>query len=116
MIVLGLIFMVQLNYFLGILVLKFQDISLLLMIKDNIVALITGAMIPLTLLPGDLVAVMRIFPFYYVTYLPSMLLIGRNGGEAFVGLIVLGLWVSLFLIIDRLTYDRLRVRYDGVGI
>lgn len=116
MIVLGLIFMVQLNYFLGILVLKFQDISLLLMIKDNIVALITGAMIPLTLLPDDLVSVMRIFPFYYVTYLPSMLLIGRNGGEAFVGLVVLCIWVSLFLIINKLTYDRLRVRYDGVGI
>jgi len=116
MVVLGLIFMAQLNYFLGILVLKFQDISLFLMIKDNIVALITGTMIPLTLLPAHFVSVMRIFPFYYVTYLPAMLLIGRNSGEALAGLMVLFIWVSLFLIINKLTYNQLRVRYDGVGI
>lgn len=122
MIVLGLIFMAQLNCFLGILVLKFQDISLFLMIKYNIVALITGTMIPLTLLPAHFVSAMRIFPFYYVTYLPSMLLIGRNSGEASVGLMVFRLSFfgaffvdgSLFLL-QLLMFGAIYTQVDSIG-
>jgi len=116
MILLGLVFMVQLNFFLGILTFKFQDISLFLMIKNNLVAFITGTLIPLSLLPDILVAIMRILPFYYVTYLPSMLLIGQNSSEAGIGIITLSIWVLLFIPINKITYDRLRVRFDGVGI
>ena len=39
MIVLGLLFMAELNYFLGILTLKFEEISTFLMIKDNFLPL-----------------------------------------------------------------------------
>ena len=116
MILLGLIFMVQLNFFLGILTFKFQDISIFLMIKNNLVAFITGTLIPLTLLPDTIVGVMRILPFYYVTYLPSMLLIGKNSGEAGIGIIALMIWVLLFIPINKITYNRLRIRFDGVGI
>ena len=70
--------MIQLNYFLGILAFKFQEIRMFLMIKGNIVAFITGTLVPLVLLPQGIVSAMRFFPFYYVTYLPSMLLIGKK--------------------------------------
>ena len=116
MVILGLIFMVQLSYFLGILTFKFQDIGLFLMIKGNIVAFITGSMIPLVLLPDSIIAAMRVFPFYYVTYLPSMLLIGQNSEEAITGLMVLSVWVMLFTVANKFMYNRLRVRFDGVGI
>lgn len=115
-ILLGLLFMIQLNYFLGLLTLKFQDIFLFLMIKNNLVAFIAGALIPLALLPELVLQVMRYFPFYYCTYLPSMLLIGRNGEEIGFGLITLTAWVLIFMIINKIAYGRLRVRYDGVGI
>ncbi len=116
LVLLGLIFMLQLNYFLGLLTLKFQDIYLFLMIKNNLVAFIAGTLIPLALLPETVLQVMRFFPFYYCSYLPSMLLIGRNGDEMGFGLLTLTIWVLLFFILNKITYGRLRVRYDGVGI
>jgi len=116
MIILGLVFMIQLNYFLGILAFKYLDISAFLMIKSNVVAFITGSLVPLSLLPDAVITVMRIFPFYYVTYLPSMLLIGKNTEEALTGIIVLSAWFLLFTVLNKIAYNKLRVIYDGVGI
>jgi ABC-2 type transport system permease protein len=116
MLVLGLLFMIQLNFLLGILAFKFQDIGFFLMIKEMMVAFITGTMMPLSLLPPGIQEGMRLFPFYYVTYLPSMLLVGKNHDEIASGLISLSVWVLLFIPINRMAYNRLRIRYDGVGI
>ena len=116
MVILGLIFMIQLNYFLGLLAFKFEDIGFFLMVKNNIVSFITGTLIPLVLLPHSIVSFMRFFPFYYVTYLPSMLLIGRNEDEAVVGIIILMGWISAFAFFNKIAYGKLRVAYDGVGI
>lgn len=113
---LGLIFMLQLNYLLGLLTLKFQDIFLFLMIKNNLVAFIAGALIPLALLPEGVLRAMRFLPFYYCSYLPSMLLIGRNGEEIGYGLVTLTAWVLIFMVTNKIAYERLRVKYDGVGI
>ncbi len=116
MTVLGLLFMIQLNYFLGLLTLKFQDIYLFLMIKSNIIAFIAGTLVPLSLLPESVLQIMRFFPFYYLSYLPSMLLIGREADEAGPGILILLVWIILFNQVNKTTYRRLRVRYDGVGI
>lgn len=116
MVILGLLFMIQLNYFLGILAFKFQDIGIFLMIKGNVVAFITGTLVPLVLLPSSVVSIMRFFPFYYVTYLPSMLLIGKNESEAFMGIVVLAAWLLAFILLNKLAYNKLRIVYDGVGI
>lgn len=116
MVVLGLLFMALLNYFLGILTLKFEEISIFLMIKDNLSAFATGAVVPLALLPGWLVAGMRYLPFYYVTYLPSMLFIGQCEEEAVTGVLVLSVWCIAFIILNQVTYEHNRIKYDGVGI
>lgn len=113
---LGLVFMLQLNYFLGILTFKFQDVWMFMMIKNNIVQFVTGSLIPLALLPQPVIDAMRLLPFYYVTYLPSMLLIGRNGEELLSGLITIAVWVAAFVPLNMLTYNHLRKRYEGVGI
>ena len=113
---LGLIFMIQLNFFLGILAFKFQDIGFFLMIKSNIVLFVTGGLVPLMLLPQSIVSVMKFFPFYYITYLPSMLLIGKNGNEAIKGIITLSIWLLLFMLLNKKAYAKMRVIYDGVGI
>ena len=114
--ILGLLFMVQLNYFLGMLAFKFLDISFFLIIKDNLISFITGGLIPLALLPQGIVSAMSVFPFYYVTYLPSMLLIGKNGHEALPGMITLAVWLVAFLHLNRKVYSKMRVIFDGVGI
>ena len=116
MALLGLIFMTEFQFFIGILSFKFLEISMCRIIVDNIMVFITGAAIPLSLLPEAVTAVMRIFPFYYIIYLPSMLAIGRNGNEAFSGLIIIFAWVLAFFIINNLLYKRLRVLFEGVGI
>ncbi|MDO4306228.1 MAG: ABC transporter permease [Eubacteriales bacterium] len=116
MVVLGLVFMAELNYFLGILTLKFEEISTFLMIKDNFAAFVTGAVIPLVLLPEWITEGMRFLPFYYVTYLPSMLFIGECEDEAITGLIVLSVWCIVFIVLNQVTYEHYRIKYDGAGI
>lgn len=116
MVILGLLFMIQLNYFLGILAFKFLDVNIFLMIKGNIVSFVTGSLVPLALLPEGIVSSMRFFPFYYVTYLPSMLLIGKNENEALIGIAILAVWLLAFTLLNRFAYNKMRVIYDGVGI
>jgi ABC-2 type transport system permease protein len=70
----------------------------------------------LAILPSGIVKVMGVFPFYYISYLPAMLLLGRNGNEISVGLITLILWNTAFWILNSATYGKLRSKYDGVGI
>lgn len=116
LVIIGMLFMVQLNYFLGILTFRFQEISTFLMIKDNLVALVTGTLIPLALLPESVTMVMKIFPFYYVTYLPSMVLIGKCQDEVLTGMVVLAIWSLFFAVLNQVFFGRYRIKYDGVGI
>lgn len=116
LILLGLLFMMQINYFIGILAFKFLDTGFFMMIKDNIVQFVNGSLIPLTLLPSEIIKVMTFFPFYYISYLPSMLLLGRNENEIIPGIAILSLWNIIFGIINSATYKRLKSVYDGVGI
>lgn len=116
MVVLGLVFMAQFSFFLGLWAFKFQDVGSLLMIKRNIADFVTGAIVPLVLMPPAIVGAMRFLPFYYVTYLPTMLIIGRSAGEAVPGLVVITLWVFVFYVMNRVVYKHLRLKNDGVGI
>lgn len=116
MVLLGLLFMVQLNYYLGLLTLKYQDIWMFLMIKDHLVAFVTGSIVPLVLLPESVVSVMKLFPFYYVTYLPAMLLIGREREKIGLGILTLLLWCIFIQVLIGRTWEKYRKKYDGVGI
>ncbi|MDR2515609.1 MAG: ABC-2 family transporter protein [Christensenellaceae bacterium] len=114
---LGLVFMVSYHFFVGLLAFKFQEINFFLHLQGNLIALATGAMLPLSLLPKTVLELLNLLPFSQVGYLPAMLLTGRAGlGEGLKGLLVLVLWTAAFLAANRLLYERLRVQYDGVGI
>lgn len=115
-IVAGMFFMVQFNYFLGLLTLKYQGIGTFLMIKNNLMSLVTGSIVPLALFPEAVVNVMKILPFYYVTYLPAMLLTGLCREEALRGVLVIFGWCVLMqFLISRMWKKYIR-KYDGVGI
>lgn len=116
MIILGLLFMIQLNFYLGILTLKYEEIQTFLMIKNNLIALVTGSMIPLALFPEGVVRLMRLLPFYYVTYLPSMLLTGRCQEEAVPGLALLAGWCVMMQLVIGSTWKKYRRKYEGAGI
>ncbi len=116
LLILGRVFLSQLHFYLGILTFKYQDIWLFLMIKSNVLAFLTGALVPLTLLPEAVLQVIRLTPFYHVAHLPAMLLLNRGGDEALTGMLVISLWIAFFAFLNKQTYARLRTRYDGVGI
>ena len=116
MAIFGLLFMVQLNYFLGLLTLKYQGISTFLMIKNNLISLVTGSIVPLALFPEMAVSIMRILPFYYVAYLPSMLLTGMYQEEAMTGLLVIIVWCLMMQFVINVTWNQYIRKYDGVGI
>jgi ABC-2 type transport system permease protein len=116
MILLGLLFMMCFHYLLGILTFRFLSIRALTFIAGHLISFATGALVPLALLPDGMLNAMRLLPFYYVTYLPSMLLTGRGGGEAPAGLAILACWTAGFLALNFFSYNRLRIRYEGVGI
>lgn len=116
MIVAGMIFMVQLNYYLGLLTLKYQGIGTFLMIKNNLVALITGSIIPLALFPEAIIQIMKFLPFYYITYLPSMLLVGYCEDEALRGIAIISIWCIILQVVIKYTWNKYVRKYDGVGI
>lgn len=113
---LGMLFMVQLNFFLGFLTLKYQGIGTFLMIKNNLAALVTGTIVPLALFPEAVVNIMKILPFYYVTYLPAMLLTGMCQDEALSGLLVITVWCLIMQLVIHVTWGKYIRKYDGVGI
>lgn len=116
MAMLGMIFMVQLNYFLGLLTLKYQGIGTFLMVKNHLEALVTGSIVPLMLFPEIIVKLMQVLPFYYVTYLPAMLLIGMCGEEAMTGIMVIACWCLIMQLLIRAVGQKYFRKYDGVGI
>lgn len=116
MIFLGLLFMVQLNFLLGIMTLKYQGIGTFLMIKNNLMELVTGTIVPLALFPSIVIEVMKCLPFYYVTYLPSMLLTGQCEKEALKGLVIILAWCAGIQAVIKTTWKTYIRKYDGVGI
>lgn len=116
MVAMGLLFMIQFHYFLGLLAFRFHEIEFFLMIKDTVLTFVTGALVPLALLPEAVLGGLKILPFYYVTYLPSMLFMGRNQGEALSGLGILAIWMLIMAWVNRRSYQIMRLKYDGVGI
>lgn len=116
MAILGLLFMVQLNYYLGILALKYEGIGTLLMIKNNLITLVSGSMVPLILFPEPVLQCLKLLPFYYVTYLPAMLFTGRCVEEAGKGLLLLALWCGVIQLLIHVTWRKYSRKFDGAGI
>jgi ABC-2 type transport system permease protein len=113
---LGLAFMAALNFLICVFAFRFSDVSTFSMIKDSVMNLATGALLPLSLMPAGVVAVMRHLPFYYVAYLPSMLVLGRETERMARGMTTLAAWTLGLILLGGFLYERERVRYDGVGI
>lgn len=114
--ILGLIFLMLLNYFIGILSFKFCDIWAFNMIKNTIFEFITGTFIPLSLFPLWVQSGMRLFPFYYIYYYPSNMIVTGNNQNVLLAITILISWNLFMFIVIHLTYKALRKKYEGVGI
>ena len=112
---LGLIFMILLNYLTALLAFKFTDITGWHLLKGNIVEFLSGALIPLSVLPLWMLNVMKIFPFYYMQFLPASLYLGLRTEEAYTGILIMLIWIFTIWFLAETTYNRFRRLYEGVG-
>ena len=113
---LGALFNLLLNHTIGLLSLKFTDILGFMFSKGTIVELISGALIPLTLLPEGLVAVLRFTPFYYIVYYPVSLILGRQTEPPLLAAGILLAWCAVFWLLSEAWFRHARRYYEGVGI
>lgn len=117
MILLGLICMVCYYYFIGLTAFKFQDIGFFIYIQWTVRDFLTGSMVPLFLLPDTVLYIVKFLPFPHIVYTPVMLLMGRiSFMEGLSGFIVLAVWTTVLSLTNNYMYNKLRVKYDGVGI
>ena len=114
---LGIVCMNSCQFFVGLWAFRFQDIRFLLFTFPTVVQFFRGEFVPLSLLPDAFAYVLRYLPFTHITYTPTMLLTGRMDlAEGLRGLAVLGVWTVGMMIVSQLTYNRLRIKYAGVGV
>jgi ABC-2 type transport system permease protein len=114
-ILLGMLALALVNFMTGILAFAFQDIGAFQVGKDCVVEFLSGALIPLALLPARLRAILMATPFPALASLPADLMLGR-GAEAYPGALVrLALWDLGLYLAARALYARLSPRYEEIG-
>jgi ABC-2 type transport system permease protein len=113
---LGALFMLLLNHFFALFSLKFMDITGLMMIKGGIIDFLSGAIIPLDLLPAVLVGALKFSPFYYVIYYPTTLMLGRQTEPPALAALILAGWCLTMALACEAWFRRARHLYEGVGI
>ena len=117
MIPLGMVFMVTYHYLIGLMAFKFQDVWVFRYCQSAVVQFAQGGFVPLNLLPVMALGVLQLLPFPHVVYTPTMLLMGKMDlQEGLFSFCMLVVWTSVMLVVAYLTYNRLRNKYDGVGI
>lgn len=112
----GLNFLILLNYFVGVLSFKFIEVTAFNILKGVILEFLTGALIPLAILPVWFQDGMKIFPFYYIYYYPTMLVLNREINKIPQAFLLLIVWNVLMFLIVTATYSKLRRKYEGVGV
>jgi ABC-2 type transport system permease protein len=84
-----------------------QNIMGVSMARWAVTSLFSGALVPLSFLPGWLQAIASVLPFASVTYHPALIYLGRaTGGEAWKLLAIQAFWVTALWIGARLVWHR----------
>lgn len=92
------------------------EVSSFLYIVNTVNFFVSGQMFPLDLLPGPLLAVLKVLPFQYLAYFPAMVFLGMvPEGELGVGLLWQLAWVILTIVLARVLYRRGLRHYSAFG-
>ena len=113
---LGGILMMIFNHTISLLALKLKETTGLLIFKNNLIELVSGALIPLQLLPDWLTNGLQYTPFYSVIYFPVSLILGENTQHPILAVLSLILWSGVFLMLSQIWLKRAHRFYEGVGI
>lgn len=113
----GILVMRELHYVIGILTLKYFNSSVFMMIKENILLLLVGGLVPLNVFPDGVQAIMKIFPFYYMVYYPSHILITDQVESWIFAVVTLAIWYVIFhLLSGIITKKVIGMGYGGIGL
>jgi ABC-2 type transport system permease protein len=114
-VLLGMLALALINFMTGILAFVFQDISSFQVGKDCVIEFLSGALIPVALLPARLRGILSATPFPALASLPADLMLGRGFGGYPGALACLLLWDFILYIAARALYARLSPRYEEMG-
>jgi len=113
---LGLFTTLQIHYLTALISFKTVDIAGPWFFIKNFMDFLTGAFIPLVLLPGVLQKAVSLTPFYYILYYPASLYLGQETEKTGTALAVILFWNGVFWGLRRLQYRRMLRFYEGVGV
>lgn len=113
---LGGLCMFLLDHAIGLLSLKYQDITGMMFTKGTLVEFLSGMLVPLDMLPPGIEAVMKYTPFYYIAYYPARLLMGSASETPLFAVLVLSAWCVIFYALGQAWFAHARKFYEGVGI
>lgn len=114
-ILLGMLALALVNFMTGILAFAFQDIGAFQVGKDCVVEFLSGALIPIALLPARFRAILMATPFPALASLPADLMLGRGFAGYPGALACLALWDLGLFLAARALYARLSPRYEEMG-
>lgn len=96
--------MFEFAFFFGMLVIYTNNEFGLVIFMSVFIRIVSGQLIPIALYPEFLQNIIHWMPFQFISY-PPLILIGKIADqEAFIGLGVLFLWVTLFMIVNWFLY------------
>jgi ABC-2 type transport system permease protein len=113
---LGGLCMLLFNHMIALFSLKYQDVTGLLIIKGGIIEFLSGALVPLNMLPPFLTEMLRGTPFYYIVYYPASLFLGTHSEPPLLAVVVLLSWCIIFFFAGQTWFVHARKYYEGVGI
>jgi len=111
----GIMIMIQTNYFISMMSFKLVEIGGFFYMTLNIIEFLSGALVPLSLLPAAVVGVIKYFPYYYTLYFPASLYLNMNATDIPTAIAAVIAWNVILISINALLYRRLFRYYEGVG-
>jgi ABC-2 type transport system permease protein len=87
-----------------------------LMVKNMVVALFCGELIPLTIVPEKYSLIWKCTPFYLFVFGPTQVALGKWNSSVWLREMGLGvLWILAFLMLLHLAWKKSIHRYQGIG-
>ncbi len=87
-----------------------------LMMKNMLVAFLSGEMIPLSIIPEKYAFIWQSTPFYLYVFGPTQVLLGKWDAATWAHHMMIGcVWLTVFLFAVRLTWSYSIKRYQGLG-
>jgi len=84
-------------------------------LKETVISLFGGMLIPITLMPHALLNLANILPFKYMFYVPISILLGKST-NAFLDVIIQIVYIILFYVLYKFVWSLGIKKYEAVGV